>query len=128
MALITLLVLPFLCSSCYGIGRRTLLKENNLEIEKQAKHLNKSHINTIQTSSNPGVSRCYKAIIGFGDSLTDTGNFVYYREDTVPFDNLPYGITYFGRPTGRASDGRLVIDFIAQALGLPFLHHILKCN
>ncbi|KAI4969791.1 hypothetical protein ZWY2020_000705 [Hordeum vulgare] len=33
----------------------------------------------------------------------------------------PYGGTYFHHPTGRCSDGRLIIDFYAQALGLPSL-------
>ncbi|OVA09676.1 Lipase [Macleaya cordata] len=34
---------------------------------------------------------------------------------------LPYGITYFKKPSGRFSNGRLIIDFMADALGLPFL-------
>ncbi|GFQ06258.1 GDSL esterase/lipase at5g14450 [Phtheirospermum japonicum] len=33
----------------------------------------------------------------------------------------PYGINYFGKPAGRNSDGRLIIDFIAEHLGLSYL-------
>ncbi|URE39787.1 GDSL esterase lipase [Musa troglodytarum] len=55
----------------------------------------------------------YNALFNFGDSLSDTGNVV--------LAGLPYGMTFFGRPTGRCSDGRLVIDFIAEGIGLPHL-------
>ncbi|KAF9598467.1 hypothetical protein IFM89_027901 [Coptis chinensis] len=103
------------------LGGGTVVKENNFEIAKQGKHLNKAPINSIQNSSSPGVSECYKTIFSFGDSLADTGNFVYYQDDKHRYDKLPYGETYFGRPTGRCSDGRLVIDFIAQGLGLSFM-------
>ncbi|GLJ39122.1 hypothetical protein SUGI_0797340 [Cryptomeria japonica] len=66
---------------------------------------------------------CFSKIFAFGDSLTDTGNT---RSGVGPssfqgVSHLPYGQTYFHRPTNRYSDGRLVIDFVAQALGLPFL-------
>ncbi|XVF34011.1 hypothetical protein REPUB_Repub18cG0020600 [Reevesia pubescens] len=37
------------------------------------------------------------------------------------FDFPPYGRSFFDYPTGRCSDGRLVIDFIAEGFGLPFL-------
>ncbi|KAF3447614.1 hypothetical protein FNV43_RR12801 [Rhamnella rubrinervis] len=37
------------------------------------------------------------------------------------FLSEPYGQTYFHRPAGRFSDGRLIIDFIAKSLGLPYL-------
>ncbi|KAM5567890.1 GDSL esterase/lipase [Rosa sericea] len=63
-------------------------------------------------------SSCYfPAIYNFGDSNSDTGalSAVFYRLPS------PYGNTFFGKPSGRFSDGRLMIDFIAQKLGLPFL-------
>ncbi|KAG6504511.1 GDSL esterase/lipase At2g27360-like isoform X2 [Zingiber officinale] len=64
---------------------------------------------------------CYSAIFSFGDSLTDTGNAVYFAGGADPANRLPYGETYFRRPAGRYSDGRIVLDFLAQALGLPLV-------
>ncbi|GMJ13235.1 hypothetical protein like AT5G14450 [Hibiscus trionum] len=59
----------------------------------------------------------FPAIYNFGDSNSDTGSFSA-TFDRVP---LPYGDTFFGKPAGRVSDGRLIIDFIANELELPFL-------
>ncbi|XP_056171762.1 GDSL esterase/lipase At1g28650-like [Syzygium oleosum] len=67
---------------------------------------------------------CYDSIISFGDSLADTGNLLHLsRSDgrATEAGFLPYSETYFGRPTGRFSDGRLVIDFVAERLGLPYV-------
>ncbi|XP_058782087.1 GDSL esterase/lipase At5g45910-like [Vicia villosa] len=61
----------------------------------------------------------YQAIFNFGDSTSDTGNSAF---DHVQMDkNSPYGSTYFKHPSGRLCNGRLIIDFIAEAYGLPFL-------
>lgn len=59
------------------------------------------------------VNGQYNAIFSFGDSYTDTGNLRILAGQTKnpPYDT-PYGMTYFHHSTGRASDGRLVIDFI----------------
>lgn len=70
--------------------------------------------------ANNVVLGCYTSIIAFGDSLTDTGNRFFY--DPHYFcKKPPYGETFFHRPSGRCCNGRLIIDFIAQALGLPFI-------
>ncbi|KAK9094389.1 hypothetical protein Scep_025858 [Stephania cephalantha] len=63
-----------------------------------------------------------EAIFNFGDSNSDTGGFWA----AFPAQSLPYGLTYFKRPSGRASDGRLLLDFLAQALGLPFISPYLR--
>lgn len=62
-------------------------------------------------------SSCFKSIVAFGDSLTDTGNLLHLYQPEPPyfFTAPPYGETFFGRPSGRCSDGRLVIDFIGTS-------------
>lgn len=55
----------------------------------------------------------YTSVFSFGDSLADTGNLLL--SGALPFPSighLPYGITFFRHPTGRCSDGRLIVDFI----------------
>jgi hypothetical protein len=54
-------------------------------------------------------------VFNFGDSLVDAGNLVTDGiPDYLATARLPYGQTYFGYPTGRCSDGRLVVDFIGK--------------
>ncbi|BAT87265.1 hypothetical protein LR48_Vigan09g227300 [Vigna angularis] len=53
----------------------------------------------------------------FGDSLADSGNnnnlWSYARADY-----LPYGMDFTSGPTGRFSNGKTVVDIIAERLGL----------
>lgn len=64
------------------------------------------------------VSPCdFPAIYNFGDSNSDTGGGSAAFYPMAP----PCGETFFHRPAGRGCDGRLLIDFIAKHLGLPYL-------
>jgi len=65
-------------------------------------------VNTAVIGSSNGCN--FPAIINFGDSNSDTGGFAAAFIQPPP----PYGITYFNRPVGRFSDGRLIIDFIGN--------------
>lgn len=59
------------------------------------------------------------AIYNFGDSNSDTGSVSATFRRVPP----PYGRTFFGKPSGRYSDGRLIIDFIGmQAALFPAVH------
>ncbi|XP_074557776.1 GDSL esterase/lipase At1g28580-like [Curcuma longa] len=74
-------------------------------------------------AANPAAAAaCFSSIFSFGDSISDTGNYLISCGATPdPVGHPPYGETFFHRPTGRCSDGRLIVDFLAQALGLPLV-------
>ncbi|KAM7267766.1 hypothetical protein ACFE04_009932 [Oxalis oulophora] len=72
-------------------------------------------ITNVMTIDQPSCA--FKTIFNFGDSNSDTGGISAAFYPTVS----PSGETFFHKPSGRASDGRLIIDFIAQHLGLPYL-------
>ncbi|XP_047181457.1 GDSL esterase/lipase At2g03980-like [Vigna umbellata] len=58
------------------------------------------------------------ALYVFGDSLVDCGNNNHLPSGGPSF--LPYGIDFMhGKPTGRATNGKTVADFLAIHLGLP---------
>ncbi|KAH7519519.1 hypothetical protein FEM48_Zijuj08G0045100 [Ziziphus jujuba var. spinosa] len=77
----------------------------------------------VESFNSPSNSKCeFKAIFNFGDSNSDTGGFWA----AFPAQSGPFGMTYFKKPVGRASDGRLIVDFLASALGLPFLSPYLQ--
>ncbi|KDP26686.1 hypothetical protein JCGZ_17844 [Jatropha curcas] len=64
------------------------------------------------------LSSChFPAIFNFGDSNSDTGGLSAVFGQAPP----PHGESYFHHPAGRYCDGRLIIDFIAESLGLPYL-------
>ena len=67
-----------------------------------------------QCGGGHGSSRQnYTSMFSFGDSLTDTGNLLVSSPLSFTIvGKFPYGMTYFHRPTGRCSDGRLVVDFL----------------
>ncbi|KAI7746413.1 hypothetical protein M8C21_033643 [Ambrosia artemisiifolia] len=64
------------------------------------------------------LPRCsWAGIYNFGDSNSDTGGI---SAAFVPVTS-PYGITFFKKPVGRLTDGRLLLDFLAEYIGLPYL-------
>ncbi|TKW00887.1 hypothetical protein SEVIR_8G141900v4 [Setaria viridis] len=72
----------------------------------------------------PAAAACsVDAIYSFGDSIADTGNLL--REGPVGFfasiGSYPYGQT-LQKPTGRCSDGFLIIDYFAMALNLSLVN------
>ncbi|KAE9448931.1 hypothetical protein C3L33_19171, partial [Rhododendron williamsianum] len=50
----------------------------------------------------------FPAVYSFGDDNSDTGGNAAALDNLV----LPNGQTFFGKPSGRYCNGRLIIDFI----------------
>ncbi|KAF3336941.1 GDSL esterase/lipase [Carex littledalei] len=65
----------------------------------------------------------YPAVFNFGDSNSDTGGRVASGLESI---SPPYGETFFGRPSGRFCDGRLIVDFLMDAMDFPFLNAYLQ--
>ncbi|KAL0377815.1 UNVERIFIED_CONTAM: GDSL esterase/lipase [Sesamum radiatum] len=61
----------------------------------------------------------YPAVFNFGDSNSDTGGLVAGLGEAL---DPPNGQIYFQKPSGRFCDGRLIIDFLMDAMDLPFLN------
>ncbi|KAF9674981.1 hypothetical protein SADUNF_Sadunf10G0184200 [Salix dunnii] len=61
----------------------------------------------------------------FGDSYVDTGNWPKNVSGTW---KEPFGLTFPGKPDGRASDGRVLTDHIASFLGIesPTPYQLMK--
>ncbi|KAI4373819.1 hypothetical protein MLD38_011894 [Melastoma candidum] len=76
-----------------------------------------SHFSRFSEGVGVGGACHFPAIFNFGDSNSDTGGL------SAVFGQAPApnGETHFGGPAGRYCDGRLVVDFIAESLGLPHL-------
>ncbi|XP_059289406.1 GDSL esterase/lipase 1-like [Lycium ferocissimum] len=66
----------------------------------------------------------------FGDSTVDAGNNNYIQ--TIPENRAnfkPYAQNgFFHEPTGRFSDGRIIVDFIAEYAKLPLIPPYLQPN
>lgn len=62
----------------------------------------------------------FPAIFNFGDSNSDTGGL------SAAFGQAPYpnGQTFFHSPSGRFSDGRLVVDFIGACTHLSMINFV----
>lgn len=75
--------------------------------------LSVSTLSSFVVSSSLGHSECARkaVIFNFGDSNSDTGGFsLGYGIIVGP----PTGRAFFNHPTGRFSDGRLILDFLCK--------------
>jgi hypothetical protein len=76
-------------------------------------------------SERASAARSPVVIFNFGDSNSDTGGMAAASGLNIA---LPEGRTYFRRPTGRLTDGRLVIDFICESIYRHLLLAICSCH
>ncbi|XP_057867711.2 GDSL esterase/lipase At1g28600 isoform X2 [Cryptomeria japonica] len=84
-------------------------------------------VNAGKASNFISKEGCFTTLFQFGASLFDTGNAViaFPRQAFQP-TRLPYGSTFPGYPANRFSDGKLIIDYLADAFKLELLHPYLE--
>ncbi|KAK1401584.1 GDSL-like Lipase/Acylhydrolase superfamily protein [Heracleum sosnowskyi] len=61
----------------------------------------------------------HQAAFNFGDSNSDTGGLIAGVSERL---DPPNGQTYFKNPSGRFCNGRLIIDFLMDAMDMSFLN------
>ena len=99
-----------------GVKRRNhigLTQSYNEAISLLVIILSLSTLSSFAVSSGSVNSECKRkaVIFNFGDSNSDTGGFsLGYGIIIGP----PTGRAFFGHPTGRFSDGRLILDFLCK--------------
>ncbi|XP_064971602.1 GDSL esterase/lipase At5g08460-like [Musa acuminata AAA Group] len=70
---------------------------------------------------SPSPSPLVLALFVLGDSTVDSGTNNYHGT-LARADRSPYGRDFdTHRPTGRFSNGRIIVDYLAVRLGLPFV-------
>ncbi|KAI9120899.1 hypothetical protein K1719_007932 [Acacia pycnantha] len=67
-----------------------------------------------------GQSQAPPCFFIFGDSLSDSGNNNVLAT-AAKFNYLPYGLDFPAGPTGRATNGRTVPDFLSGFMGMPLI-------
>ncbi|XP_044463173.1 GDSL esterase/lipase 5-like [Mangifera indica] len=82
---------------------------------------------SVKASSGSSLEKT-NALFVFGDSTVDAGNNNYINTmPENPANFKPYGQNgFFGGPTGRFSDGRVIVDFIASYANLPLIPPFLE--
>ncbi|KAL5702553.1 hypothetical protein ACHQM5_027759 [Ranunculus cassubicifolius] len=68
----------------------------------------------------PATPPLAQALYIFGDSLEDSGNN-NFLQTTAKVNYTPYGVDFPSGPTGRFTNGKTNVDFIAILLGLPLV-------
>ncbi|XP_068653243.1 GDSL esterase/lipase At1g71250 [Aristolochia californica] len=74
----------------------------------------------LQYSTQLAVAAQVPALWVFGDSLVDDGNN-NFLSSLAKANYRPYGIDFFQGPTGRFCNGRTIVDFLGEMLGLPYV-------
>lgn len=73
----------------------------------------------LSLAASTNSSSSFHAYFIFGDSLVDVGNNNYITS-VAKCNYLPFGIDFPQGPTGRFCNGKIVVDFVSELIGLPF--------
>ncbi|XP_062158864.1 GDSL esterase/lipase At5g08460-like [Alnus glutinosa] len=74
----------------------------------------------ILASPNIEAAQQFSGMFVFGDSLVDDGNNNLLGS-LAKANYFPYGIDFYEGPSGRFCNGKTIIDFLGELMGLPYL-------